>query len=416
AALFVSAPGGDLEAISNHMAASLNGGCMGTAPGTSFASPVMSAVVALMLEANPLLTWRDVQGILATTSQFVPDPDDLSATLNGAGVWHSNFYGFGLIDANAAVSAAENWTLFDPETFMMGESGNVNMTISDDLLVPTLSTINVTGEAEDDDLVAESVAVFLQLDHFSRGDLEIMLISPSGTMSVLTPGARIENTQLEVDTRWKLLTVRNWGESAVGEWTLSVRDLRTGDVAECANAPFNTLFNGQSVTCSTVESQEWCVGGQRNEQAGTNLSELFTRQQNGITISEACCACGGGLSSDDVNDRLIQWKIVVYGQYNGEFPPQQNTNSTEAPTAVTPTPSSANTSLAPVPAPAPSISSNTTNTAPTISSKPSTTELVIIIAGTVFVFLVTAIAIRWACKPPASAVKFKNLNKTAEIT
>jgi kexin len=419
AALFVSAPGGDMEAISNHMAASPNDGCTSTLPGTSFSSPVVSGVIALMLEANPLLTWRDVQGILASTSQFVADPKDITATLNGAGVWHSNLYGFGIIDANAAVSAAENWTLYDPETFMVGESGSINVTISDDPLVPAQSSINITGDTEDDDLIAESVAVFLQLEHFSRGDLEILLTSPSGTVSVLTPGRRIENTQLEVDTRWKLLTVRNWGESAIGQWSLSIRDLNKGDVAECANAPFSTVFKGQSITCLTVESQEWCVGGERNSQSETNVNDLFTRQQNGITISEACCVCGGGLSSSDVKDRLMQWKLIVYGQYRGDNPPQQNVNSTAAPsatTALTFTPSAANASLAPVPAPVPSMTSNSTNSISTTSSKPSTTEMAIIITGTIFVFLAVVIAVRWACKPPVSASKFKSLNKTAEIT
>jgi hypothetical protein len=42
--------------------------------------------------------------------------------------------------------------------------------------------------------------------------------------------------------------------------------------------------------------------------------------------------------------------------------------------------------------------------------------MAIIITGTIFVFLAVVIAVRWACKPPVSASKFKSLNKTAEIT
>ena len=37
--------------------------------GTSSAAPIVSGVVALMLEANSNLTWRDVKYILATTAR-----------------------------------------------------------------------------------------------------------------------------------------------------------------------------------------------------------------------------------------------------------------------------------------------------------------------------------------------------------
>lgn len=418
AALFVSAPGGSIEAISNHMAASLVGGCTSTSPGTSFAAPVVTGVAALILEANPDLTWRDVQGILATTSQFVADPSDVSATINGAGIWHSNFYGFGVVDADAAVSAAENWTLFGPEFFLVGESGEVNITISDVSTSPAVSTINVTGDTADQNLIVESVAVFLQVEHFSRGDLEISLQSPAGTLSVLTPGRRIENTQLNSTQRWKLLSVRNWGESAVGSWELSIRDLRPGDAAECADAPFVIDVNKESVTCSTVETQQWCIGGARNPEVenGQNLDQLFTRKVNGITISEACCSCGGGLDTTDVNDRLVQWKIVVYGQQHGAV--SHNSTSSNGTTASngsfspTTSPIVVNNTSAPVNKPS---SSNSTNSSPSFASKPSKTEMAIIIGGTVTAFLLVAVAVRWACQPPTSGGKFGAVDKTAEI-
>ena len=42
--------------------------------GTSSATPVTSGSIALILEANPKLTWRDVKYILAKTATMV-DPD-----------------------------------------------------------------------------------------------------------------------------------------------------------------------------------------------------------------------------------------------------------------------------------------------------------------------------------------------------
>ncbi|WP_152986643.1 S8 family serine peptidase, partial [Pseudovibrio sp. POLY-S9] len=55
--------------------------------GTSFAAPIVSGVVALMLEANPLLGWRDVQEILALSAKQVDDPSTEWST-NGASTWN----------------------------------------------------------------------------------------------------------------------------------------------------------------------------------------------------------------------------------------------------------------------------------------------------------------------------------------
>ena len=65
---------------------------MDSGPGTSFACPIVSGVIALMLEARSELTWRDVQGIIATTSTTVTDSYDTSAKTNSAGFWHSDWY------------------------------------------------------------------------------------------------------------------------------------------------------------------------------------------------------------------------------------------------------------------------------------------------------------------------------------
>jgi subtilisin family serine protease len=62
--------------------------------GTSFATPQVSGVVALMLSANPRLTPAEVQRILRSTA------DDLGAP------GKDRLYGAGLVDARAAVRAA----------------------------------------------------------------------------------------------------------------------------------------------------------------------------------------------------------------------------------------------------------------------------------------------------------------------
>ena len=67
----------------------------------------------------------------------------------------------------------------------------------------------------------------VDITHERRGDLELVLTSPSGTQSVL---ASPRPSDFGEDLNWTFMTVRHWNESAEGLWTLTVRDLQDGSV------------------------------------------------------------------------------------------------------------------------------------------------------------------------------------------
>ena len=96
--------------------------------GTSSASPLVSGVLALMLSANPDLTRRDVEYILASSSVRI-QPADAGWTTGPYP--HNEKFGFGLIDANAAVSAAANWTPVGPEISTPLFTRTLNVAIPD---------------------------------------------------------------------------------------------------------------------------------------------------------------------------------------------------------------------------------------------------------------------------------------------
>ena len=226
AALTVTAPAGDTDDVGHIVTTGLGNTCRDSGRGTSFSSPVVSAVIALMLEARPELTWRDVQGILAETSTVPTDPKDNTKVTNGAGVTHSNLYGFGLIDAKKAVDTALTWILLTPEYQAIGESAEENQPIPNN---GTEYVSELTMSLDYSDIIAEATVVMINLKHYRRGDLELTLVSPSGTESVLHPGRRPEDNQPKGDQRWKLMTLRNWGEDPSGTWQLKFKDLETGN-------------------------------------------------------------------------------------------------------------------------------------------------------------------------------------------
>ena len=87
--------------------------------GTSAATPMVSGVVALMLQANPKLTWRDVPLILARSARQVDAKSSGWRSHNSPIVegqpgaydtlrYHHD-YGFGVVNADAAVKLSRNW-------------------------------------------------------------------------------------------------------------------------------------------------------------------------------------------------------------------------------------------------------------------------------------------------------------------
>ena len=102
AALLVTAPGGVGDIVTTDRtggAGYRRGDHTFDFFGTSAAAPIVSGVVALMLEANPALGYRDVQEILAYSARQTGAG---GWRLNGAGDWNggglhvSHDYGFGL--------------------------------------------------------------------------------------------------------------------------------------------------------------------------------------------------------------------------------------------------------------------------------------------------------------------------------
>lgn len=76
--------------------------------GTSGSCPIIAGVAALVLGANPSLSYRDVQQILALSAKQT-DPDDPDLQGNGAGLNFSHNTGFGVPDAGVAVRLAGSW-------------------------------------------------------------------------------------------------------------------------------------------------------------------------------------------------------------------------------------------------------------------------------------------------------------------
>jgi hypothetical protein len=194
----------------------LHGGCTGDFGGTSASAPVASGVIALALQANPCLNWRDIQHVIARSSAQNDEGDD-DWTINGAGFHINHKYGFGSLDAGAAVSLAQNWRSVATQIKLTTETRRPR------LHTPVAETMNLTGcntlgtSCID---VLEHVSVYVNISTDTRGSVSIWLQCPSGTVSRLLKRRSRDMNPTGID--WEFSTTRCWGESPVGTWTLNV--------------------------------------------------------------------------------------------------------------------------------------------------------------------------------------------------
>ncbi len=217
--ILVSAPAGDgaagitTTAISNAYRSDF--------AGTSASAPMASGVIALMLGVNPKLTWRDVPIILARSARKndINDPE-------WAGLFNHK-YGFGVIDATAAVRMASTWA-------SVGDTRSLKRC---DISSEEFAAIADGGEALKNTLnlkdcaitAIEYVKVAVKIDHEYSGDLQIDLVAPSGSLSNfstprLCASSERSSNQCGSLAQWSFGSVRHLDEPATGDWRLAVQD------------------------------------------------------------------------------------------------------------------------------------------------------------------------------------------------
>jgi len=204
--------------------------------GTSAATPQVAGVAALMLETNPNLGWRDVRAILAKTARK-NDPGNDDWINNAAGLSVNHNYGYGAVDATAAVAAARTWQNLPAQKTASSTQGTGGVIADNAAALTRTLTLSGTGIAK-----LEFVDLFVDIDHPEIGDLEIILTSPSGTPSTVSVPRECKDADGKVVTCGSALKggfrfgiVRLMDEVANGTWRLSVRDATAGNTGSLVN-------------------------------------------------------------------------------------------------------------------------------------------------------------------------------------
>ena len=211
--------------------------------GTSFAAPEVSAIIALMLEANPNLGYRDIHAILAHSaikSNHIDDPVDYWNVNQGdshnlGGLHFNDDMGFGIVNPYSAVRLAETWrNNVDNITITSGESNKDNVTSGlheyTDIISNTGLLVKTMAVG---DIEVEHVVLKVDLQHDYLSDVTIEIKSPNGTISTLMDAPSVSTPTGLV---FEFSSVQFYGENSGGDWVVTITDS-----VDAANGVLNSL-------------------------------------------------------------------------------------------------------------------------------------------------------------------------------
>ena len=221
--------------------------------GSGASTALVSGVAALVRKANPELTWRDVRLVLAGSARKNHTSDSgwsTGALKYGSTTENYQFnhsYGFGVVDAKAAVDLAATWTNLPEFKSLAAVSDELNLRIEDS---GTVSQELTVGPGVD---FIEYIDVDIDLFHPSFRDLKIELVSPSNAVSVLSEtydGA----DKFSIDESFRFGTAKHLGENAAGTWTLRISDGVTDHLGTLDSWSLQIYGHGSSVRSTAIHT------------------------------------------------------------------------------------------------------------------------------------------------------------------
>lgn len=264
--ILISAPAGavttDLAGLGVGYDGLLNGDYTNGFGGTSAAGPVTAGVVALMLDANAGLGWRDVQNILALSAMGTgslrtgsSQDEETSWTFNGSDSWNggglhfSSDFGYGMVNAHAAVRMAEVWDILYADAAQSSNEQVARAEYRPNRGITDLATTSYAFSIGQN-VNLEHVALTLTLSHTDLTDLRIYLVSPSGTTFALYDGSSGNRSTADWSLTHTFGIEGFRGETSAGTWRLIIDDTVARDTGVLASVEFEGF--GSAVTVNDV--------------------------------------------------------------------------------------------------------------------------------------------------------------------
>ena len=184
--------------------------------GTSAAAPMVSGSIALVLDACPSLSWRDVKRLIAYSATKV-DKLNPEWITNAAGLHYNINYGYGKINPLKMIQMCRS-QYFEPLPDLEIQRAAFSYTTA----IPDNNTTITKVLPFNHDMQIEWVGLNIDTDHPFAGDLEVNLISPMGTkVNIISPN---ELRFAAYDGGFRFSSVAYIDENAEGKWYVEITD------------------------------------------------------------------------------------------------------------------------------------------------------------------------------------------------
>lgn len=249
--------------------------CSAIHGGTSAAAPLAAGVYALLLQANPALTWRDVQYVSAMAAVPVHE-DDGDYQVTALGQKYSHKYGYGKIDAQKLVDEGKKWKNVNPQAWYYSDVVSVDQKVTSpagkDSAVLT-STVTITQDTMNAVNLKriEHVTVKVNIASTARGKIGVKLVSPSGVTSTLARYRPLDSSNRPL-LDWVFMSVAHMGEAGLGDWRLEV--VSGAGENEVHFRDWQLRFFGESIDAAKAETYDVTkdYAAERRDKAATTTT------------------------------------------------------------------------------------------------------------------------------------------------
>lgn len=257
--------------------------------GTSASASIASGMIALAIQANANLTWRDVQHVIVNTSRIDGLEGSEAVTTNGAGFSYHPYFGFGLMNASALVSSAKHWKNIPRQT--MVDASSVARFRKKKKEIHSLS-VDICKDSFNCPSFTEHVVAHIEYVSYYDQLVELELCAPSKSCSYLLTKQAVESPQAvkRMPRNWNFTSLQFWGENPKGTWDLTMY-LRQEVIylidKQYTLSVFNLTVYGYSNLSYEVQ-QQVDTSNKRSEKASVSdkKSDIRTEKEKQTTHSD----------------------------------------------------------------------------------------------------------------------------------
>ena len=252
----------------------------------------IAGVVALMLEVNPELGWRDVQWILLHTATK-NDPESILWKTNAAGYDYHPLLGFGRVNAELACNISKEWKQLPRVRTISGSKAGA-FYFSHVLEQPLVVSIDI--EPDDPDMIFEFAYLTINLSFPNLNMLRVYVESPSGVVfQVISPAISEEHENQNV----KALIRCFFGEKVKGKWKVIFCDasyvnphpvtfvkLEISGIPNMIELPLIQKKSAKPISFSDKSSSSIHISAPDFAECGSNISITITYTGENELISD----------------------------------------------------------------------------------------------------------------------------------